>query len=307
MATIDVAIDTYVIPDAPTAEEITEHWGTKHITVPTYNTYPIPVWPAYGQWQLSWPIIFHTMGDNTPIIFRARADTLPVIFYSAGPRRYHYINVGDLEMYDIPSIPTKTVVAAELVTAQTISKTETTYVVPDAPTDTEETGTSQYPTQDADHVKATTTRAGDYYPYNATNPAESLTGAMSGNGWCANANQQQRLHIDLGSAMVIQGIYYENSHDSGGETDMGAKTFTVWGSNTAAAFADLVYTHDVDWTAITASASTFTQHTASDAADAELVTLSNNIAYQYYALKIVDNWGDASYLGLRRIELRSFA
>jgi hypothetical protein len=45
---------------------------------------------------------------------------------------------------------------------------------------------SQYPTQDASHIKATTTFAGtDHYPYFSTDPAKSLTGTWNGPNWVA--------------------------------------------------------------------------------------------------------------------------
>ena len=72
----------------------------------------------------------------------------------------------------------------------------------------------EYPTQDGTHVKATTAYS-TYYPYLATNPANSLTGTYSGTEWMSNSNAGQRFHIDLGSAKVINRIHLENMHSSG--------------------------------------------------------------------------------------------
>jgi hypothetical protein len=173
--------------------------------------------------------------------------------------------------------------------------------------------TSKYPTQDADHVKATTTRTGTaWYPYFATDPAKSLTG--SGDDSCSwlsasGSVTNQRFHIDLGSAIAVKRIYYENWHDSGDNTNTGANNFTFWGSNEATAFAELTYATDTDWTQLTTSASAFDAHVNANQADPKYITVTNSTAYRYYAVKIADNQptggvGLFGYLGLRRLELQ---
>jgi len=133
--------------------------------------------------------------------------------------------------------------------------------------------TSQYPPAQSDtYVKATVTGGGDVYPYNATNPAASLTGVLDGNSWQGDPTGNIRFHIDLGSAKVITRIYYENSHDNGWylNTTTGAKNFTFWGSNTAAAFADLTYGTDTNWVELTCDVNIFEQHIAANQADPKI-------------------------------------
>jgi hypothetical protein len=134
-----------------------------------------------------------------------------------------------------------------------------------------------------------------------------LTGTYEYNSWLAVylTVTNQRFHIDLGSVKIIRRIYYENGHDSGGGIDRGAQNFTLWGSNNAAAFADLTYGTDTNWTQLTTSQSTFDQHTNSDIADPKYITVTNTVAYQYYAVKIADNWGHVSLLTVRRVELQT--
>ena len=302
--TIDLTLTTFALPSDPTDTEPAKVSGTYYIdeNLTTFQVAP----DARSEGNLfNVPIIFHSLTSEVPIIFHSLTSAKPIIFHSTEPRRTKVIEKS-LLTFSVPSAPTEAT-ATNSSTAETIDESKTTFALPSAPVDTVEVGSSQYPTQDADHVKATSTRTGDYYPYNATNPAESLTGAMSGSAWCADSHQQQRFHIDLGSAKVVQGIYYENSHDSGSETDMGANNFTFLGSNEESAFLDLTYTHDDDWTAITSVPTAFEEHTGSDTEDPKLINLTNSTAYQYYAVKIVDNHGDGSYMGLRRIELRTFA
>lgn len=166
--------------------------------------------------------------------------------------------------------------------------------------------TSQYPTQDADHVKATTIYPG-YTAQMGTNPALSLTGVWTNNQWVSGDGQaaQQRFHIDLGSEMIVRRIYYENSHNGGVSGGTGAKTFTFWGSNSAASFAELTYATDTGWTQLTIDDSTFDQHVAADQADPKYVLVTNTKEYRYYAVKIADNWGAGEYMGIRRIELQT--
>jgi hypothetical protein len=67
---------------------------------------------------------------------------------------------------------------------------------------------SQYPTQDDDHVKATTKYDTSYWPYFATDPTKSLVGTDAGTSWATPVPvvTEQRFHIDLGSAKIIKRI-----------------------------------------------------------------------------------------------------
>ena len=174
--------------------------------------------------------------------------------------------------------------------------------------------TSQYPTQSADYVKATSTFSANYYPYFATDPTKSLIGDWVGTTWVTNSITNQRFHIDLGSAKIVTKIYYENCHATGEITDRGAKNFTFWGSNEADAFAELTYGTDTDWTqidtysdkALTQSKTTFDEHSAANEADPKYLYVDNTVTYRYYAFKFADNWTGA-YLAVRRIELQDLA
>ena len=122
--------------------------------------------------------------------------------------------------------------------------------------------------------------------------------------WLSNAVvTNQRFHIDLGSAKTVTRVYYENAHELGTTTNRGAKNFTMWGSNTASDFADLVYVNDGTWVSLTTDISQLLQHTASDVVDPKAIVVTNSTAYRYYAFKFADNWGNASYMGIRRIQL----
>ncbi len=165
--------------------------------------------------------------------------------------------------------------------------------------------TSVYPpAYNTTYVKATTALYAAHY---ATNPSEPLIGIWKFNQWLSadGTVSQQRFHIDLGEAKVVKRIYYENSHYKGGDTDTGAKNFTLWGSNSADSFAELTYGTDTGWTQIATAQSIFDRHVAVDQADPKYITVTNSTAYRYYAFKFADNYGDPERMGVRRIELQT--
>jgi hypothetical protein len=90
-----------------------------------------------------------------------------------------------------------------------------------------------YPVAQNGGYVVTTSDTTNYLSYYATDPALSLTGAAANNSWktAPAVVTNQRFHIDVGTAHTIKRIYYENYHDSGGDTDKGAQNFTLWGSN----------------------------------------------------------------------------
>lgn len=165
---------------------------------------------------------------------------------------------------------------------------------------------SALPTNDATHVKATTYYNNNYLPHFATDQTKSLVGIEETTTWVSSigAVTNQRFHVDLGASYIITRIYYEASHGMGGNTDVGVRHFTFWGSNSASAFADTTYATDTGWTQITTSASEFDKHAVANAADPKYITATNATAYRYYAFKFADNWGNATFMGLRHVELR---
>jgi hypothetical protein len=158
------------------------------------------------------------------------------------------------------------------------------------------------PAQNSTYVKATTEYAG-FVAYWATDPTKSLTGTQTGNIWFASTNTNQRFHIDLGEAKIISRLYYENGHHLGGTTNYGAKNFTIQGSNTGSAFAELTYATNTNWTDLTTDVSQFDIHVSADQADPKYVLITSPSSYRYYAIKIADNWGNA-FMGVRRFELQ---
>ena len=152
------------------------------------------------------------------------------------------------------------------------------------------------------YVKQTRTIVGTcqvYYPFDNT---KSLTETHD-TSWVQDSVTNSRIHVDVGTAKAIDRIYYENYHSSGLETNRGAKNFTLWGSDNAAAFADTTYATDTNWTQIGGSLQ-FDQHSEADVAEPKYIYVPNTTAYRYYAFKIADVWGDDGFMGIRRLNLQ---
>lgn len=168
------------------------------------------------------------------------------------------------------------------------------------------TYTSQYPTQDATHVKATTYYSSDFYPQFSTDPTKSLVGGFNGNQWVAadGKKKDQRFHIDLGLGFIIRRLYYHNGINSGTGNGIGVQDFTLWGSNEQSSFDALTYTTDTGWTEIMTAKSTFDIHVPLNIPDPKYIIVTNSVTYRYYAIKCATNWGHV-YIGYRRIELQT--
>jgi hypothetical protein len=112
----------------------------------------------------------------------------------------------------------------------------------------------------------------------------------------------QKFNIDLGSAKEITRIYLENYHASGGTVDRGIKNFSIYGTNSATAFANVTYLTITDLVLL----GTFiaAQHVAVDTADPQYFELPTTGSYRYYVFRIADSYGASSYIAARRIELQ---
>lgn len=153
----------------------------------------------------------------------------------------------------------------------------------------------------------TTNRWFELEGFRAVDPSLSLSGGRYLNSWLTeNGNPgSQRFHVEFASAEIIKRIEYCNSHNDGYDTDAGVKDFTIQGSNSATAFANLAYADNTDWTDITANISAMVQHTTGvDGAIWHTIDLTNSVAYKYYAIKCANNHGAANNVGLRRVEFK---
>ena len=158
------------------------------------------------------------------------------------------------------------------------------------------------PAHSATYVKTSSELNTNYQAYFATDPALSLTGDSANKSWQSNAQStNQRFHIDYGSSMALDSFNYNNYADNGSGTSAGVKNFTLWGSNNAAAFAELTYGTDTNWTQLTTSSSQFLQHVSSDVEDTQSFTITTPGSYRYYAFKFEDNWGAAN-MGFTHLE-----
>lgn len=162
---------------------------------------------------------------------------------------------------------------------------------------------------DETYIK-TTNRWFEFEGFRAIDPSLSLSGGRYLNSWMTEDGNigSQRFHIEFTSARVIKRIRYCNSHHDGYETNVGVKDFIIQGSNNAAAFANLAYADDTNWTTIATDVSTMVQHTEGyDGVIWNTINLTNDTAYKYYAIKCTNNYGNTHYIGIRRLEFQIVA
>jgi len=159
------------------------------------------------------------------------------------------------------------------------------------------------PTYDDTTCRYVSTEGAGFHAFNCFG-AYADTGSWTGNSWLSGFGSPtgQRLHIDLGSAKIVDKFLLDNGHNSGASTDVGAKAFTFWGSNDATAFTTLVYATDTNWTQLTTNISVLYAHDSGDWASHNYVGVRNTTAYRYYAWKFGSNYGNGSYTGVRRIK-----
>jgi len=160
------------------------------------------------------------------------------------------------------------------------------------------------PAQSDTYAKASSQITANFAPYIAMGQSVPVTGSWgTTNTWLTNTGvvTNATFQADLGSAKVINRLYYQNAHHLGGATANGAKNYTVWGSNDAN-FLDTNYSKDTNWTQIGGTRQ-FLQHVLLDQSDPQYETVTNTTAYRYYRLKIADNWG-GTYIGLRLIQFQ---
>ena len=156
------------------------------------------------------------------------------------------------------------------------------------------------------YIKATSFYSTVYPPYAACVPTNSLIGPSENITWISAASQisNQKFNIDFVSAKIPNRIYLENYHHSGSYVSRGIKNFSVFGTNSADAFNNTTYADETNLTPL----GTFTalQHIAVDLAHPQIFLLSNesSLSFRYVVIKIADNYGDASLIGIRHIEFQ---
>lgn len=150
----------------------------------------------------------------------------------------------------------------------------------------------------------------------------SLTGTRTTNlEWLSSFGNttNQRINVNVGASMVINRFRFNNAHTGGAGTNVGARKFSLWGSNTLSSFQNSSYADDTGWTKLGVyklnftgyedneffyeEATEFRQHVASDTFDFQEFYVFNNTPYRYYSFKIENNWGHPDFIGIRRIDM----
>ena len=128
------------------------------------------------------------------------------------------------------------------------------------------------------------------------------TGDWADGAWYSSIGNRadQRICVDFGESVACVGVRISNLHKDGGSTDRGMKNTTVSMSDEAGDFTG-TYATDVGLTL--GWSGEVAQHTADgNATEWQEFAFSSVISGRYGVIKVADNWGNGSYVGVRRIE-----
>ena len=174
--------------------------------------------------------------------------------------------------------------------------------------------TTIVPVLDTYHICPSTIKNEHYCGHMACNTSSSIIGSSYDKSWMSIAGEKtkQRININLGTAYIIRNIKYVNYHDSGEDLNEGAQYFQLYGSNSNIMFDG--YDRSDNLTSILAGRfERCTFETIPPFVFPNLpiytpipkeIAIDNTTPYQYYALKLGNNWEGNSGIGLRRIELQ---
>jgi hypothetical protein len=171
------------------------------------------------------------------------------------------------------------------------------------------------PAYNSTYVKATSVVNTAHQAHMATYPdtyydgyrnLNALQASWDYNGWqAASTTTNQRFHIDLGSAYVINILKFINLYS--GTTNYstsGWKNFIVQGSNSSTAFSTLTYGTDTNWTQLTGQSRSKLDQSVYGTPAFSYIGFYNTTAYRYYAIKLADTYGGAyAHAGVRRFRL----
>ena len=150
---------------------------------------------------------------------------------------------------------------------------------------------------------ASPTYTGNYNVYYAISPTTLMTGPIENNGWMSATSSDQKIVINFGTQYIATYMILNNGHDSGSNISVlnGIKNFNVYGSNNSICYTNV--NNYADETSLTFIGSFIArQHVSMDIIDPQIFILNNSIGYQYYILKIINNWYGANYMTIRKIQ-----
>lgn len=128
----------------------------------------------------------------------------------------------------------------------------------------------------------------------AFDPATSLIGGYSNAQWLAAYRVKNTpVHITFDQLLVLKRLVINNAHESGGQTNKGAKDCVLYGSLTSVS-TDLVELHSFQ----------LRQHITVNTSDPQEIDLPIiTTPYKYYKLQVLNNWGQVDWMGIRQIDM----
>ena len=188
-----------------------------------------------------------------------------------------------------------TLIISNIITVKTttlITQYPTSWILPGIPSTTNVTATSSY-----------SSAYSAYYAVISTNIA---TGNWINNAWVSagSINTNQKFIVCFDIPVIASYLILNNGHSSGTLINSGIKNFSVYGSNNSICFNNV--NNYADETYLTFIGTFMAeQHANADIIDPQIFVLNNTITgngYQYYVLKLANNWGNTSFMSIRRIQ-----
>lgn len=153
------------------------------------------------------------------------------------------------------------------------------------------------------YVKATSKWGTQYEPWFGVDPSLKLLGSRGDTSWLTPSGvyTNQKFNVDLGTEEIITRFRMMNQHHAGNDTIYGIKNFTIYGTNSATAFANTTYSNTDNLTSL--GDFVLDEYTTTQQWDFQDFDLSSNTtAYRYYVLRIADGYG-TTFIGFRQLEL----
>ena len=149
----------------------------------------------------------------------------------------------------------------------------------------------------------------EYEPFYAFDKNSPLIGVAGSAAWVSAAGSfsNQRINIDLGDTYFVDKVEIENYHNSGADINIGICNMYVYWSNDRDDFEDASwggFGPQGGWISFGHSTGTVTQHPATNTSAPQTITLSQNpeTPCRYLSVACESNWGNATYMGVRRIK-----
>ena len=150
------------------------------------------------------------------------------------------------------------------------------------------------------YVQASSTYTG-FDTINAIQTSTTVTGSWTSNSWCSNSiTANQKYVVNFGFPYIANAIILHNAYSTNTtQNTSGINFFNIYGSNNNTSLVNVgTYTDETELVLL----GTFQcpMHSTVSEVEPQTFMLNNTLSYQYYILKLANNWG-GSLMVFRKI------